>query len=153
MTPAPAVSTSPENLPKLQLKKLIDELGETDRLFRLFKPQINPHAARRTVLLSELARRYVKFPAQNQDLQAGAAYQLEVTPCELRHPITPAVKKSAWFAIKALKLDPLESFSITLDAARKALGKVWVKANVGEERTGLREYRVTPLAAAVKAKA
>lgn len=137
-----------EALAKTRLSLLIDELGETDRLFRLFKPQVNPHAAHRALLMSELARRYVDLPAEKQDIQSGAAYQLEVTPCELRHPINMDVKKAAWSALKKLKLAPLEVFGLTLDAARKALGAAWVKQHVGEERNGTREFRVTALASA-----
>ena len=144
------LSANSPSLPvsSLSIETLVDRLGEADRQFKLFQPQINPHAASRAALLKELAGRYPDLGAESQQLCLGKAYQLEITPREIQRPITVTVKRLAWKKLKNLKADPFASFSITLAELKAQLGKEFVKKHVAEERTGPRNYNVTALAPA-----
>jgi hypothetical protein len=137
------------DLSSLPTETLVDRYGEADRQFKLFIPQINPHAATRAAILKELAGRYPDLAAESQQLCRGKAYQLEITPREIQRPITIEVKQLAWKRLKHLKADPFAAFSITLAELRSQLGKKFVKDNVAEVRTGPRNYNVTALQEAV----
>ena len=136
------------DLSSLPIETLVDRLGEADRQFKLFIPQVNPHAASRAAILKELAGRYPDLAAESQQLCRGKTYQLEITPREIQHPITIEVKRLAWKRLKHVKADPFASFSISLAQLRSTLGKKFVADNVAEERTGPRNYNVTALAPA-----
>jgi hypothetical protein len=152
-----AATRTPSNpetaLSALDIQSLIDEFGEADRQFKLFVPQVNPHAARRALALMELQRRYADLAADQQKIEDGRAYQLVVTQRELQHPITLAVKKNAWRALKRLKKDPLDIFGTTLGQLKQELGKAFVTKHVPEVRGGSRDFVVTALAKAKEQKA
>ena len=139
-------------LAALDIAELVDQLGEAERQFKLWTPQVNPHAARKAAILKELQARHTGLAAEKQQIHLGKSYQLEVTPCQIRRPITVAVKQMAWRALRELRIDPLQCFAITLTELRDQLGKEFVAEHVAEERTGPRDYKVTALQPAAKAR-
>ena len=139
------------DLPRLTISELVDRLGEAERQCKLWQPQVNPHAAAKAAILQELEARHADLAAEKQQIHVGKSYQLEVTPREIRRPVTVAVKQMAWKAFEKLKREkrltqePMEFFGITLEVLGKQLGKDFLKANVAEERTGPRAYKITAL--------
>jgi len=141
---------------------IIDEFGEVDRLMKLWKPQVNPHAKRRTELLAVMESWYVDHPAEEGDLIEGALYQVEVKPRKKHRTMTPAAYKKAFERFRKLvaldgktpvKFDPFTVFSTTLEAIKKHLGKHFLDEIAPEEQTGTRDFIAVAKAPAAAAKA
>ena len=139
----------PPAAPK-SLTDLIDELGEIRRQKQLWKPPLNPYLPREAALLAALSARFRDLKPEEQAIEDGAFYQLQVTAQEFRQELNGDHQRQALEALENAHTPILDVFSTTLSAIRKckSLGQRWLDQHVPKERKGPREYRTTALAPA-----
>ena len=138
----------------------IDRFGEADRLYRLWKAPVNPHAAELAAAKAAVMDLYADLPADQAAIDEGGRYQVEVSERHNQRTLTEDGLAKAFYKMqrirtvegnKIVRFNPFSVFSVTLEAIRKHLGEPFLDAIAPAERTGPRTYRVAARMPAAKA--
>jgi len=139
---------------EISRQQIIDELGEVERKFRLWKPAANPHAARLAELRATVTTWFQDKPPDASYVMEGSQYRLEVKPAQFRRDMTSAAQAAAFDAVKKMGVAPFSIFKATQESIAKILGEKWLDSIAPKKRTGPRTFSlVAKSAPSIKEKA